>query len=55
MAVIYGKDGSSSKAGSIPGVTIAEISVLAFLWISGCNNIARMNVVSVTEVWDDKK
>jgi hypothetical protein len=53
IAVIYGKDCSSSKAGSVPGITTAAISALAFLWISGCNTIARMNVARLTAVCND--
>jgi hypothetical protein len=30
IADIYGKDGSSSKAGKVPGVMTAAISALAF-------------------------
>jgi hypothetical protein len=55
IAVIYGKDGSSPKAGSIPGATTAAIWVLAFFWISGCNTIARMNVVRLIEDCDNGK
>ena len=49
-ALIYGRNGRSSKPGKRFGPTTTSISAWAFFWTSGCNAIARNSVCTTATV-----